>query len=477
MATNMQLTVAKVPGSVNAETNKSKIKIAVTVNTSGGSYNADGDTAGAILIDDKEVASLDGKKFYKNTSTEIYSATKSVQHEEDGSKTVTVKAVFDTKVAAGVLTEEKTLKLDTILRSSMSVPVFTLGKAGEIRITPVSEGMEHEILYTIGGKSGTAVKRTAATNVSWTPPMELAEEITDSMTGKGTLTLKGYKGSAVSSRSYEFAAQIPSSAGPKITGPVAEIDNSGLGVNWAFAVQGKSVLRFEAEASVQYGATLKEKGFSFGIQSMEQMSGSLVPKASGSFMPRWAVTDSRGFSAGVALQKITVWPYSDPALKDPRAYRSNSEGVWDEGGNCLTVIAGVAYSDVAHLNEARLRMRKREVGGAWGSYTELQQNEYNILTGLAENKSYEVELSAADALGVGKTVVYIIPTAKAAFVLADGGQGAGFGKYPEQDGLDMAWDIHMNGMTVDGLREPEADHEAATKKYVDAAIAAALAKL
>lgn len=476
MATNMQLTVAKVPGSADTENNRSKIKITVTINTSGTSYNADGDTVGELRVDGKKTASLNSKKFYKNSSTTIYSGTQWVQHEEDGTKTVTVKAVFDTKISAGELTEEKTLKLDTILRSAMEVPVFTLGREGEIAITPISEGMEHEILYTVGDKSGTAVARTSAEKVTWTPPMELAEEITDTMSGRGTLTLKGYKGSATSSRSYGVTLQVPGSAGPKITGTTVEIDNSALGVDWAFAVQNKSVLRFAAEANAQYGAKLEKTGFSFGNQSAG-LSGSLVPKADGAFTPRWTATDSRGFSAGVAGREVTVWPYSDPVLKDPRAYRSNSEGVRDESGGHLAVIAGVDHSDVAHLNTAQLRMRKREVGGAWGSYTELQQNEYNVLSGLAENKSYEVELSAADALGAGKAVVYTIPPARAAFVLADGGEGAGFGKYPEQNGLDMGWDIHMNGLTVDGLREPVADSEAATKKYVDAAIAAALAKL
>jgi hypothetical protein len=472
MATNMQMTVEKVPGSANAETNKSKIKIAVTINTSGGSYNADGDTTGAVLIDDKEVASLDGKKFYKNTSTEIYSGTKSVQHEEDGSKTVTVKAVFDTMIAAEVLTEEKTLKLPQISRSSMKVPAFVMGKEGTLVITPLAEGMEHEVLYAFGSKSGTAVARTKNTTVTWTPPEELAEEIPKSASGVGTLTLKSYKDGVSGSRNYEFTARVGKQASPELSGESAEITKTFEGA----ALKGRSRLTFSAEATAKYGASIQQKGFSFGRKKADKLSGEILLEEAGSFAPTWTVTDSRGSVTAVSLRQMSVFNYSAPQLKSPDAYRCREDGSRDDGGAFLAVISGVTYSNVLG-NEGWLEMRRRTAGGSWGSWERLEKNQLNVRGGFLENQSYEVEVAATDTVGERKSVVYTIPTAAVAFVLEDGGKAAGFGKYPEQEGLDIAWDIHMNGQTIGGLRDPVSAQEAATKAYVDAAIAAALEAL
>ena len=454
MATDIKLTVAKVPGSADMMANNSKIKIELTVTTSGESWNADGDTVGAISVDGKETVSLNGKKFYKNSTTTLYSGTKTVQHEEDGTKTVTVKATFDTKISAGVLTEEQTLELDSIPRSSMTVPVFTMGEAGEIIITPIGSGMRHEILYVFGSKTGTAVAKTDKTKVQWTPPRDLAWEIPRKATGTGKLTLKSYKGDTVGSREYDFTVKTPGDIGPTISGVSITVDNSELKVDWGVALQGKSKLQFSAEASAQYGATVKKAQFQFGTQKKDAISGSIVPKSSGTFTPKWTVEDSRGMVVGLAMRPVNVVAYSDPVLTNPEVFRSDKNGNEDESGAYLTARGGVDYSAVNGKNTGQLRMRRREVGGAWGSYTELKIGENNILA-IAENKSYEVELLATDAMGESKPVVYTVPTAAAAFVLGDGGESAGFGKYPERNGLDIGWDIHMNGHRITGLGKPE----------------------
>ena len=96
MATKLNLSVSKVLDSADILSNTSKIRITLTVTTTGESWNANGNTKGYVAIDGTEVASLDGKKFYKNSTTTIYNAEHAVQHEADGTKTVEVSYQFDT---------------------------------------------------------------------------------------------------------------------------------------------------------------------------------------------------------------------------------------------------------------------------------------------------------------------------------------------------------------------------------------------
>lgn len=472
MGAKLILTVAKVAGSVNANENSSKVKVELAIKTDSGTYNLTGSTSGSIDFNGKEVVSLDAKKVYKNTTTVLYSGVKTVQHDEDGGKTLHVKASFDVETSVRWIYAETTLELPHISRSAMKVPVFTMGKVGTLVITPMAEGMEHEVLYTFGSKSGTAVTKTKETTVTWTPPEELAEEITESISGSGTLTLKSYKDGVTGSRSYSFTARVGAEASPEIDGGTVEIVN---GYNGS-ALKGRSKLSFSAQATAKYGASITRQRFSFGSKSVDNLSGEILLEEVGSFAPTWTVTDSRGAGVGAALRIMSVYDYFAPQLKDPAAYRCAEDGTRDDGGAYLAVTAGVTYANVLG-NEGRLEMRRRAVGGSWGSWQALNKDQLNVLSGFVENQSYEVEVAAADTVGERKSVVYTIPTAAVAFVLADGGKAAGFGKYPEQDGLDVAWDIHMNGQTVSGLRDPVAAQEAATKAYVDAAIQAALEAL
>ena len=67
---------------------------------------------------------------------------------------------------------------------------------------------------------------------------------------------------------------------------------------------------------------------------------------------------------------------------------------------------------------------------------------------MLKTASYELELSAVDALGSVRAVEYAIPTAAVAVHLAQGGTAVGVGKYAEHDkAVDIApdWDVWFRG--------------------------------
>lgn len=460
MAASTKLTVKHVAGSENIADNTNKIKITLTITTSGESWNASGDTTGGVYIDGTRVASLAGKKFYKNSTTTLYSGTHTIKHKEDGTKTVTVKTSFDTKISAGVVENEKTLVLPVILRSALTVPVFTLGKTGTMTITPALDGMKHEVLYELGTKSGTAVAQTEKTEVTWKPALSLAEEILDDKKGTGVLHLKsvtadGEKGV----RDFPFTVKVPSSLAPKITNQTVSLNNEAL-PGWTVAVQGKSKLIFSANAAAQYGATVEKKEFRFGTKKASKHSGEILLEKAGTLTPTWSATDSRGLISTAEADAVKVYAYAPPALSNPTVYRSDKSGKEDDEGLYLTVRADATYSSVGGLNSAKLRVRYRTANGAWGSYTEWPIAQENILPGFDATKTYEVEVVAADALEQSAPALFSIPTEAVTFALREGGKGAAFGKYPQQAGLDMGWGIYMNGNPLTGLPAPASDTDA-----------------
>ena len=146
MAASLTLTVQEVEGSADKVANTSKISIVLKITTSYGTWNETGSTSGTITLDGAQIASLAAKKVHKNTTTTLYSATRTVQHDPDGKKTVQVKASFDVNTSVRWIYATKELALTDIPRASeLTAGTFTLGSAGTIHITPATEGLRHTL--------------------------------------------------------------------------------------------------------------------------------------------------------------------------------------------------------------------------------------------------------------------------------------------------------------------------------------------
>ena len=105
-------------------------------------------------------------------------------------------------------------------------------------------------------------------------------------------------------------------------------------------------------------------------------------------------------------------------------------------------------ASVGGHNAVTVRYRLRPVGGSYGGYTALENGQEQVIQGVLKTASYELELSAVDALGSVRTVEYAIPTAAVAVHLAQGGTAVGVGKYAEhQKAVELApdWDIWFRG--------------------------------
>ncbi len=446
MATRAEFTVTKVSGSADALTNTSKVKVVLKIITTGESWNANDTTRGYISIDGVQVANLDKKRFYKNSTTTIYNATHTVQHEADGTKTVKVAYEFDTHIAAGVLDGSEDVALDTIQRVTLlSVPAVTLGQKATIPVN-VTDGLSYSLRYTLGSKSGVIKENSTAGSVDWTPPAELASELSGS-SGKGKLTLTAYiNGAAVYSIDYDFTVLVPDSLGPVIKSFTHAFRASSATVaGWGVGVKGKTKLGYTVSAEGQYGAGIASCTVSFAGATGSGLSGETGATAQvGTFRPNVTVTDSRGKSATMEGNELTAYDYAEPSFIPSAVYRSNENGDAQSDGEYVTVTAAASFSPVGGLNSATLKMRSRVAGGSRSGYYVLLAPRLNIIPGVSKAKSYEVEILAVDTVGGSKSVTYVIPTENVAFHIKDGGKGAAFGKFATEDNvLDVDWNLRV----------------------------------
>lgn len=453
MATSMKLTVKKVANSGNIETNKSKIKVTVDITTTGESKNLSGDTKGCVEIDGGRVASLDGKKFYQNSTTTIYSKTHEVQHEEDGTKTATVHVWFDTKIAAEDIEATKTVVLDTIPRASaLEVPPMFYGKSCSIGIDVLVDGAVSDISYTFGTKSGVLAEKTADTELEWTPPLELAEEYPNTPSGTGVFTVTTYVGETMlGTRTFPFYVLPGRSLAPVILD--AKVTPKGTSLN--AHIKGVTHAAYEMSAKGQRGAEIVLYSLQFAGQTASGKSGETGKlTAAGEQEPVVTVRDSRGMTATQKLPPVMVYDYFAPTLTVAEVGRGE--------GDTLVINVKADYADVGGKNAVTLQMRSRESNAGWGDvYTDLSAEQTNVLSGFAENKSYEVEISAVDGVGSKNTVVFTIPTAEVAFHIKPGGKGAAFGKYAtDDDTLDIGWKtLKVNGKTLEEMIGEGGNHE------------------
>lgn len=458
MAAELTLTVEEIAGSANVLRNTSRVRVELTVTTNSGTWSHDGTTHGYLRLDGVQIADLNGKWADKDTTTLLYRGEQEVPHNMDGTKTVTVEAGFDLNTDyTGWVYASRGLELAAIARAStLHVPAaITLGAENALVIGSMAEPFTHTLRYILGNAGGIVCEQVAGGAQLWTPSMELCRQIPNGATLGGTLTLTTYYGgSEIGTCSAPFTAYVPASAVPEVKElSVWPVNDNAVLQSWGVYVKGRTKVGYTVSADGAYGSTVELGLFSFGGQSVQGLSGTTAAlSAEGRFVPKAQVRDSRQrFSPEVTAAEVTVHDYFVPSIQFSAVERCDASGAANSGGTYLAVRCRATCASVGGRNSVSLRVRTRTGGGSWSGYTALNNDVQQLLSGFSAEKSYEVELSAVDSVGEKRTVVYTVPTEAVTFMLRDGGDGAAFGKYPEHDGLDVGWDVAMNGNKIRGL--------------------------
>ncbi len=287
---------------------------------------------------------------------------------------------------------------------------------------------------------------------SWIPEYDLAKKIPNLTSGTGTLKCITRNGTAeVGTKTATIRLHVPENevTRPRLEGltlsPVGNLPEAFAGLY----LRGKTGLTADFTATSDY-STITEYALVVGNQTAAGNPASVdLLVSEGDVKVTGKVTDARGFSSDLNLT-IHVIPYRSPRITPCAGYadviceRAKDTGELSPEGTYLAIKAGKSYSSVVvegqEQNACQLRYRWKPNGGSYGSWTTLlpedsEDTEVSLLVGNVVSslqKSYLVELEALDTLGGQHSLTFQIMTEAISFVLYDGPDGAGFGKYPEQ---------------------------------------------
>lgn len=452
----------------NIANNKSTISWNIKCSTSeGGSV-----TVGEIR------ATINGTEvFYRPTSdrsycsnnTQIASGTIDVPHNNDGTKSVSMKIEAGIYVWAISQTGSSTFTLDTIARASSisSASNVTLGNACSVKWTPASTSFSYKLKFSIGSWSYTTSAISPATTNTYTYTgykiaLAAANQIPNATSGTMTATLYTYSSSACSTQigsasTKTFTVTVPASVIPTISSCTAEIVNSNSTISgWGVAVAGYTKVKITAEASGSYGSIISDYAIS-GEYSTTQAGTSLsyiggVISSSGSKTFSIVANDSRGRSSDVlSTTAITFYAYSKPAVTSFTATRSSSDQ------SKIVVKGNWTFSSVNSKNNATGTLYyKKTTATGWTSYGTISKNTSTTLTvNFDSTISYNFKLVVTDALSNSAQDEAFVSTMKVLLDFRAGGYGLGIGKICESDSMEVALDakffgtVYINGVTLE----------------------------
>lgn len=356
---------------------------------------------------------------------------------------------------------DNTYTYSLVVDPAKSVVAATSGYIGSpltIAITRYATAFTHTLKYSFGSIKDAIIKENiTATSVSWTPKMELCNQIPNAQQGTCTITCETYSGkSLVGSSTTTMQLSVPKSVQlePQAGCAVVSPYNTGTkAAGIATFVQGYSKAELTVNAAKistanSYGATPKSYRVSFqgvSIDTAPYRTGLLT--SAGAKQITLYVTDTRDRTTSITVD-FTVHSYSAPTMSGIEIFRCLKGGAADDEGTYISAKATAAYSSLGGNNEASLSVRYGKSGESLGEYTAMTSGQALILGGgnVLTDSTYIVEIKLVDLLGQGSIYTDYIDTLSVFFKGNDGGTAAGFGKPPERDNvLDVAWDLQTRG--------------------------------
>lgn len=389
--------------------------------------------------------------------------SRTVSHASDGSKSLTISAVFYIRATLSgtyydSISASANITLDSIPRaSSVSAANMTMGTAGKINISRASSSFTHTLTYSFGNSSGTIATKTTATSVSWTPLLSLASQIPNATSGTCTITCTTYNGNTnIGSKTCTFSLSVPASVKPTISSLTASRIDGEVPSTWGIYVQTKSKVKLTINgAAGSYGSTIKSytiTGGGYSGSASTLTTGFL--NNSGTITFKATVTDSRGRVSAEASVSITVTAYSPPYFNSSLSQRCLSNGTLDDDGTYIHALVSFGYSSCGGKNTLKTSVQYKQVSATqWtdAGVTFASNTAFNYGKGqISTETSYDVRYTLEDAFST-ISVQEIVSTAAVVMDFKSGGKGVAVGKVSERDNtFEVAenWDVKVYGMLL-----------------------------
>lgn len=386
--------------------------------------------------------------------------TQTVNHGSDGSKSLTMSAVFYIRATLSgtyyeSITASANITLDSIARASgVSASNVAMGSATTIAISRASSSFTHTLTYAFGSATGTIATKTTSTSVSWTPPLTLASQIPKAVTGTCTITCTTYNGStSIGSKTCTLTLTVPASVKPTITSLTAARVDGAVPSTWGIYVQTKSKATLTINgAAGSYGSTISSYSITGGGYTSTASSFTTgFLNTSGTITFTATVTDSRGRVSAAATVSISVVAYSPPSFASYLSQRCLSSGTVNEDGTYIRGLVSYSYASCSNKNTiTRATYYKKASETAWTNASAAFSSGTAFTFGggkISTETSYDTKYTLTDAFTT-IAIQDIVSTAAVVMDFKKGGKGVAVGKVSEVDNaFEVAedWDVRVYG--------------------------------
>lgn len=423
--------------------------------------NASTSNAGYITIDGTK-SSFNATSAITGTQKKLlFTATKTVTHGTDGTKTLVLDAGFNVNITfsgdkydwqyAGGSFELN--KIDRTSKVTLSANEFNIGAAITVNTNRSSTAYTHTIRYKYGNATAN-IATGVATSTVFNVPKSFANQTPNGISGTGTIYCDTYNGSTlIGTTTANFIARTPDTAEfrPTVTGvTLADLDPA-ITTNFGGYVQNRTQLHVKFNGSGVYGSTVQSQRVTVGAESLTGNNVITNPlPQSGAVNVVTTVTDSRGRTASVTTP-ITVLSYSEPAITALTAKRVNADGTDNAQGTSIQVAFTASIASVGAKNDKTYTIRYKKVNDA--NYQEkVVTGDYDTslmtkIDGLTADNAYNIVIVASDYFSE-TTRQTRVATAFTLLDLRSGGKGLGIGKVSEKDALEVALPTDITGNTT-----------------------------
>ncbi len=437
----------------NVSANTSAIQVSIAL-INDWSLQVSGRTDNRITIDGT-TQTFSSPGVYSTGTHQFNTVRQVVNHNSDGTKTLTITAVYYIRATLSgtyydSITATATITLDTIPRAStVTAPDGTIGTALTLTVNRASTAFVHTLTYSFGARSGTIASRTTSTSISWTPLMSLCNQIPNAISGTCTITCTTYNGTTQIGTSTSYLTlTVPSSVVPTISDLIVTRVDGDVPQNWGVYVATKSKATVTIQgAAGSYGSTISSYSITGGGYSSSESSlttGFL--NSSGTITFRARVTDSRGRFSDYATVSITVQSYSVPSFTSYESDRCTSDGVLSGDGTYIQALNRFRYSSCNGHNSVTTQIEyKRSTESTWTTDSgNFSSNVACIFGGglISTEYSYDIRYTLTDAFS-SVSVLDVVSTAAVFMDFKAGGTGIAFGKVAEDDGMDVDMNAHF----------------------------------
>lgn len=399
-----------------------------------------------------------------NSSFLFYGKDFVVPHNGDGTKTVGIQLSIGLNTGGyGSSMVAFDLPLSNIPRASdVSAATGIIGSAMTININRKSSAFNHTVKYYFGNLSGTIATGVGA-SVTWTPPLNLATQIPNAVTGYGNIVVETYSGSTrIGSASCSLTLNVPSNIKPTL-GSILLTDSNATAknllntANTFVQVMSNIQVAFN-NASGAYGSTISSYRAEIvgKNQSTNSNNGFLgMMNFNGTVTIRATVTDSRGRTSNAVDVKATVINYFTPQFSFTlqRSGSSSTTVTVTRNARVAPLTVGgkqknkmiISFKYKGH-SAANYTTDTGSAGGTWTTIDNLTNSSANLAATFSTLKSYDIIGKIEDAF---TSYEFLATVGTEKFPLAVRPDCLGLGKTPENANVvDSAWKFYYNNKPI-----------------------------